>query len=106
MIHLTEEAANQIQQAAASSGIVDLALRLAVRKTPEGLLDYGMGFDDPTPNDSQLEVRGVKIVIAPQFTEILQDLTLDYVEIEPGDFRFIFQNPNDPQHGAKTPAKK
>jgi len=106
MIHLTEEAANQIRQAAASGGMGDLALRLAVRKTPEGLLDYGMGFDDSTTSDLQLEIRGIKIVIAPQFTEILQDLMLDYVEIEPGNFRFIFQNPNDPQHGAKTPAKK
>jgi iron-sulfur cluster assembly protein len=27
--------------------------------------------------------------------ELLNGMTLDYVELEPGDFQFIFLNPND-----------
>jgi iron-sulfur cluster assembly protein len=28
---------------------------------------------------------------------LLSGMTLDFVEIEPGSFQFIFMNPNDPE---------
>ncbi|CAK0741351.1 Iron-sulfur cluster assembly accessory protein [Gammaproteobacteria bacterium] len=102
MIHITEPASEQIRQAARTGGMENLALRLAVRQLPDGTLDYGMGFDDPKPDDAHIEVSGLTIIIAPQHQALLQDLVLDYVELSPGDFRFIFQNPNDPQHGVPT----
>lgn len=98
MINITVAAARQIQQAALSSNTEGLALRLAVRELPDHSLDYGMGFDTPKPTDISNEIHGITVIIAPQYQEILSDLTLDYVELNPGEFRFIFQNPNDPQH--------
>ena len=102
MIHVTEQAAHQIRQAAIAGNAEGLALRLAARPLPDGGLDYGMGFDELKPDDIQTEAYGVAIVVAPHYQQALQGLTLDYVEITPGDFRFIFQNPNDVQHGLPT----
>jgi iron-sulfur cluster assembly protein len=31
---------------------------------------------------------------------------LDYVEINPGEHRFIFTNPNDPSHGPASSQRK
>ncbi len=105
MIHLTEQAATQVQQAAASGGMAGLALRIAVRRTKEGDLDYGMGFDEPKEEDLQSEHYGVTVVISKAFGEVLNNLTVDYVELNPGEFHFIFQNPNDPQHQMDTKTK-
>ncbi len=98
MIHVTEPAAEQIRRAAILGGTEGLALRLAVRPLPDGSLDYGMGFDIPKEDDIRAEMHGITLVVAPHFQSILNDLTLDYVEITEGDFRFIFQNPNDASH--------
>jgi len=98
MIHITEQASAQIRQAASAGSMAGLALRLAVRRLPDGSLDYGMGFDNPKLDDVCAEINGLAIVVAPQYQAILKNLTLDYVEISPGNFHFIFQNPNDPQH--------
>jgi iron-sulfur cluster assembly protein len=35
--------------------------------------------------------------------ELLEGMTLDYVELEAGDFRFIFVNPNDVPAAAPEP---
>ena len=35
------------------------------------------------------------MVWAPEYEVLLKGTVMDYVEMEPGDFRFIFLNPND-----------
>ena len=44
------------------------------------------------------EVITVEVVVGPASTELLTEAVLDYVELEPGDFQFIFMNPSDPHY--------
>ena len=90
MFNLTSAAARQIQQAAATSGNSALALRIAARRDGDGELHCGMGFDEANDEDSQLDLYGVSVVIAQEHQELLVDTVLDYVELQPGQFNFIF----------------
>ena len=49
-----------------------------------------MGFDEPRDEDMKLDLHGIAVVIADQSQELLATTTLDFVELEPGDFQFIF----------------
>lgn len=95
MITVTPEAAKQIQMAAAQGGLEGLALRLAARPSAQGGLEYGMGFDDANDDDLSFDCEGVQVVLEAQYGPLLNGTTIDYVEIEPGQFHFIFMNPND-----------
>ena len=92
MFTLTSAAAQQIQQAAADAGAQDAVLRVAARRVPDGSIDYGMGFDDMNDGDMALEIENVHVVIAPQHVDLLEDTVLDFVELEPGQYHFIFSN--------------
>ena len=92
MFTLTSAAARQIQQAATAGGASDMALRVAARPEADGSVQYGMGFDDATDNDMKLVLEGVAVLIAAQHQELLDDTTLDFVELEPGEFNFIFMD--------------
>ena len=92
MFTLTSAAARQIQQAANSSETQEMALRIAAKVDADGSIQYGMGFDDPKDEDMKLDLEGVAVVIADEYQELLDDIVLDYVELEPGEFNFIFVN--------------
>lgn len=99
MITITEKAAEQIRISAEQSGMQELPLRLAAQRMPDGHIHYGMGFDDAShPEDQTFTLAGITVVIAPPSVELLQGATLDFAEIEPGKFEFIFLNPNDPHY--------
>ena len=98
MINITETAAKQIKQSMEDTNAEGLSLRIAAKRLPDGSLDYAMGFDQFDHNDSHSRSRGVEIVVAPTSTELLKDATLDYVQMDDGEYRFIFINPNDPDH--------
>lgn len=102
-IKVTEEAVKQIGIAAEQSGAAGLPLRVATVRTPEGGLDYRMGFDDEgvKEGDSQDSAGNVIVVVSADEQPLLEGTTLDYVEIEQGQFHFIFDNPNDPSHSKK-----
>lgn len=102
MFTVTRTAAKQIRRSAASSDTEELALRVAASRTGDGGIDYRMGFDDVGVNDTLLSTNGVDVVIAAGDKALLNGTVLDYVEIEPGDHRFIFLNPNDPHHRPPT----
>ena len=110
MFTLTTSAAQQIQQAAASSGAQEMALRIAAKIDPDGSKQYGMGFDDPTEEDMKLDLKGVAVVIAGESQVLLADTVLDYVELNPGEFNFIFidardfQDEVDPSRHQAAPA--
>ncbi|MCK5481107.1 MAG: iron-sulfur cluster assembly accessory protein, partial [Gammaproteobacteria bacterium] len=56
----------------------------------------GMGFDDnQLKGDLQITSEGVNVVISETSKILLEGTTLDYVELEPGEYQFIFMNPND-----------
>ena len=98
MITISKTAAQQIKNSIEQTDAEGLSLRIAARRLDDGTLDYAMGFDNTDHNDSHSRSNGIDIVVAPTSTELLRDATLDYVQMEDGEFRFIFINPNDPSH--------
>ena len=104
MITVTTDAARQIRVAATQSGADELGLRIAVRRDEQGALHYAMGFDEARGDDIVVPSEGVALVVSPGQRELLEGMTLDYVELEAGDFRFIFINPNDVPAATPTPA--
>ena len=46
--------------------------------------------------------EGIALVVAAEHRDLLDGMTLDFVEYEPGDFRFIFINPNDAAERARA----
>ena len=95
-IKITESAAQQIAVAAEQGEMEGLALRIAAKRRSDGSIDYVMGFDAPQETDSRVEAFGVAVVVAPTSTELVDGMTLDFVELEPGRSDFIFLNPNAP----------
>lgn len=95
MFQLTDKAAAQVREAAKNGGTEGMALRMAANKKEDGAIDYLMGFDEKKDDDIEINANGVEVVIAPEFMPLLDQATMDYVEIEDGDFRFIFMNPMD-----------
>ncbi len=102
MFRVTSKAAKQVRIAAKQAGTEGLALRLAATKKPDGALDYKMGFDNTAETDIHVVSEGLDIIIAPEYQEVLEGTVMDFVEIEPGDFRFIFMNPNDANYSPPT----
>ena len=94
MFALTSAAARQIQETANDTGAQEMALRIAARISTDGALEFGMGFDDPTDDDMKLDLIGVAVIIANDSQELLADTVLDYVELNPGEFNFIFMDAN------------
>jgi iron-sulfur cluster assembly protein len=104
MFTLTSAAAQQIQQAANDSGAQEMALRVAARLDPDGSMQYGMGFDDPKDEDLKLDLDGVSVVIGGESQELLTATVLDYVELTPGEFNFIFSEMESSQFATEKPA--
>lgn len=96
MFTVTPLAAQQILAASQQHGIEDAPnLRIAARRSMDGSIEYGMGFDDLHEGDVQVNAEGINLLIAPHSEPLLKGATLDFVELAPGDFQFIFVNPND-----------
>ena len=105
MIIITPQAAEQIristQQQQTFSG--EISLRLAARLDDKGTIEYGMGFDEKSAGDMLVAASGINVLVSAGSVELLSGATLDYVEINPVEQRFIFVNPNDPSHKAPKP---
>jgi iron-sulfur cluster assembly protein len=102
MFKVTVAAAEQVLNAAKQGGTEGLSLRLAAQQRADGSIDYRMGFDDASEDDIQLTSEGIDIVMAPEHVPLLDDATMDYVEIEPGQYHFIFLNPKDADFSPPT----
>ncbi|MDH3379069.1 MAG: iron-sulfur cluster assembly accessory protein [Gammaproteobacteria bacterium] len=98
MITISKLAAEQILQSSIETAAAGMVLRIAAKRNADGSIEYAMGFDNVDSNDTQITCEDVRIAVAPTSVELLSDVTLDYVELEPGQFHFIFQNPNDPHY--------
>ncbi|MBO8085037.1 MAG: iron-sulfur cluster assembly accessory protein [Marichromatium sp.] len=98
MFRLTTAAARQVLEAARQGGTEGLALRLAAHQGPDGGIDYRMGFDEVGEEDIRFQTEGIEVCMAPEHVPLLDDATMDYVELEPGQFHFIFLNPRDPHY--------
>ncbi|MDD5295438.1 MAG: iron-sulfur cluster assembly accessory protein [Rhodocyclaceae bacterium] len=102
MITITPMAAEQIRAALAESEEEGLNLRIAARQTPDGGIEYGMGLDEVRENDMNFNCEGVEVLLGPSSRELLAGVILDFVEYQPGDFRFIFVPPSSCSTGAAS----
>jgi len=94
MFQVTAAAAEQIKIAAEAQDEEPL-LRVAAKVEDDGELVYGMGFDEERENDVIIDCQGISILISPRSQELLDEATLDFVELRPGEFQFVFLNPKD-----------
>ena len=100
-VSITEAAAQVIKKSALESQTDNLPLRVAVTKQEDGSLHYGMGFDDvgnDKGKDSTFHSHGIDIVVADTSLDLLKGTVIDYIELEPKQFHFVFLNPNDPNY--------
>lgn len=97
MIKITDAAAAQIKLASTSPEVLNMILRIAAKRNNDDSITYGMGFDQEREADEQVIINGVELLIAKSSLPFIQGVTLDYVEMEPGDMRFIFIPPNASQ---------
>ena len=95
MVKVTAQAAEQIREAATQSNAEGLLLRVAAQRGLDGSIQYGLGFDDQKEDDILMDSEGVTVIVSPEHMQLLNGAVLDFVELSPGDLRFIFINPND-----------
>lgn len=93
MISITQAAAEQIRNAAQQAEADNMALRIAAKINPEGMLEFGMGFDNERSDDSLVESWGVTLLISHHSAPLLDDVTLDFAEVAPGQQSFVFMKP-------------
>lgn len=103
MITITPAAAAQIKLSADQGKAEGMALRIAASRNDDNSIHYGMGFDDSKENDVTVTTADIEIIVSESSAELLKDTTIDFVELEPEKFQFIFMNPNDPNY--KAPSK-
>jgi iron-sulfur cluster assembly protein len=80
----------------------NMALRIAATMSPDETVNYGIGFDESKEDDVQFTFEGVNFLVGPDSVELLNGAHVDFVEIEKGQYHFIFLNPNDPNYKPPT----
>lgn len=103
MIKITDAAAAQIRAANNNPDVFEMVLRVAAYQEDDGSVNYGMGFDIEREADEHLVLNGIEVLIAASSTPYLQGVTLDFVEMSPGDLRFIFIPPYSAEDGPAEP---
>ncbi|VAW53304.1 hypothetical protein MNBD_GAMMA06-869 [hydrothermal vent metagenome] len=103
MITITPAAAAQIKLSAVQGSTSGLSLRIAATLNDDSSIHYGMGFDDSKEDDISIPAGDIEVIISNSSAELLKNTTVDFVELEPDKFQFIFMNPNDPNY--KAPAE-
>lgn len=103
MFRITEAVAKQIIEQKSQTDDKNLVLRVAAKTNKDGSFDYGMGFDETKEGDVKIHQYSVDVIMDRQSAELLDDATMDYVELEQNQFHFVFLNPLDPNY---TPPKK
>ena len=103
MITITPAAAAQIKLSAEQGKTEGMSLRIAATRNEDNSIHYGMGFDDSKEDDITVPADDVELIVSASSAELLKNTTIDFVELEPEKFQFIFLNPNDPNY--KTPTE-
>ena len=104
MIKITDAAAEQIRAASNNPDVHGMVLRVAAYQEDDGSVNYGMGFDQEREADEQLIVNGIELLIASSSTPYLQGVTIDFVEMSPGDMRFIVIPPFSAEPADEAPS--
>ncbi|MDP3086525.1 MAG: hypothetical protein Q8N44_22880 [Rubrivivax sp.] len=105
MFSLTATASAEILAAAQRSDAAGLGLRIAARQVADGSIEYGMGFDEERDDDEPLRFGGLTVLLGSPSTPLLDGTTLDYVELAPGQFDFVFVPRPEVEAGTAAPAK-
>ena len=96
MITITPAAIDMIHRSASEGNLNGLPMRIAAKRNADGSIHYGMGFDEnELEGDIHVKAGDMDVVIAESSQILLEGMTLDYVELEPDVWQFIFMNPND-----------
>ena len=98
MITVTPAAAAQIKLSAEQGKSEGMPLRIAATRNSDESIHYGMGFDDSKEDDVTVTTQDIEIILSASSAELLKNTTIDFVELEPEKFQFIFLNPNDPNY--------
>lgn len=93
MLNMTTAAAEQIRLAAKQGGMDGMSLRIAAKRADNGAIEYMIGFDEAGDEDTELTLEGVHVLISEFSRDLLRGTTLDFVELTPGEFQFIFIPP-------------
>jgi iron-sulfur cluster assembly protein len=96
MFNITPAAATELLAAAARSDAEGMALRIAARPLDDGTVEFGMGFDDERENDETADVNGLTVLLGAKSRPYLAATVLDYVEVEPGRYDFVFIAADEP----------
>jgi iron-sulfur cluster assembly protein len=102
MLDISPSAVAEILAAAIRSDAAGLPLGVAARALPDGSIGYGMGFDDEREHDESIVFDGLVVLVGAKSQALLARAQLDYVEIEPGRFDFVFMQAD--VAAATTPA--
>lgn len=99
MISLTPSAIEQIKQSIEQGENASIPLRIAIKTQDDGSFHYAMGFDEQRlPGDNFVNIDDISLVVSQASKDYAEGMTIDYVELEPGQWQFIFLNPNDPTY--------
>ena len=93
MITLTPRAAQQVRSMQTELNAPDKRLRVLVESGGCSGFQYGMSFDEPKPEDQQLESEGVPILIDPTSLAYLSGSMIDFDDGLHGK-GFEIKNPN------------
>ncbi len=98
MITVTPAAAEQIKLSADQGKAEGMSLRIAATLNKDKSIHYGMGFDDSKEDDITVTTEDIEIIVSASSAKLLNNTKVDFVELEPEKFQFIFINPNDPNY--------
>lgn len=93
MITLTPRAAKQVRTMQSELNAPAKRLRVLVESGGCSGFQYGMSFDEPKPDDTQLESEGIQIVIDPASLAYLSGSAIDFDDGLHGK-GFEIKNPN------------
>lgn len=93
MVEITETAAQELKTLMESEDKTDHALRIFVAGLSCSGIQYGMALDNESKeNDVIITSNNVKIVMAPDVEEELDEAKIDFIETPDGK-GFIIDNP-------------
>lgn len=107
LVRVTEAARAQLRATLEATGDPELALRAAAVRTAAGTIEYGMGLDEQRERDERIPIdEVVAVLVSPASRELVAGLWIDYVEVAPGDHRFVFYRPGDETPWATEAARR
>lgn len=93
MITLSPRAANQVRSMFGELNAPEKRLRVFVETGGCSGFQYGMSFDEPKADDTQIESEGVKVLIDPASAAYLAGCSIDFDDGLHGK-GFEIKNPN------------